>query len=208
MSGCSTLQQVALCTVELTDLRKVSFPPASSVMWPSPLANMLPTEDYNVPGSAGRAPPNRLLRVKCRPAGGFLGVYDNREETAERREWDKRCRKPCCWSVSPRKQGETPETPLPKDFPGKRQRDKAALCSCEAGEEGNQRGPTPHAATSHIERPDAEGDKQSLRVWHEEEECGGKDREIEHGSPGNALIEVIAHEPDRAIASKFAFTPY
>ncbi len=36
MSGYSTLQQVALCTVELTDLRKVSFPPASSVMWPSP----------------------------------------------------------------------------------------------------------------------------------------------------------------------------
>ncbi len=37
MSGCSTLQQVALYTVELTGLRKVSFPPASSVMWPSPL---------------------------------------------------------------------------------------------------------------------------------------------------------------------------
>ncbi len=36
MSGCSTLQQVALYTVELTGLRKVSFPPASSVMWPSP----------------------------------------------------------------------------------------------------------------------------------------------------------------------------
>ncbi len=36
MSGCSTLQQVTLCSVKLTDLRKMSFPPASNVMWPSP----------------------------------------------------------------------------------------------------------------------------------------------------------------------------
>ncbi len=36
MSGWSTLQQAALCTVELSCLRKVPFPPASCVMWPSP----------------------------------------------------------------------------------------------------------------------------------------------------------------------------
>jgi len=41
MSGWSTLQRAALCTVELTCLRKVPFPPASSVMWPSPSARIL-----------------------------------------------------------------------------------------------------------------------------------------------------------------------
>ena len=51
MSGCSTLQQVALYTVELTGLRKVSFPPASSVMWPSPGSG--PRDDPSVAGATG-----------------------------------------------------------------------------------------------------------------------------------------------------------
>jgi len=71
MSGWSTLQRAALCTVELSCLRKVPFPPASSVMWPSPRKPASKAPAGDVKADTHSPPPASLpsRRSRALPSG-------------------------------------------------------------------------------------------------------------------------------------------
>jgi len=75
MSGWSTLQRAALCTVELSCLRKVPFPSASSVMWPSPRGE-----------EAYRALNQRLWALESDGLAPHLLRQQTREQTAAVKE--------------------------------------------------------------------------------------------------------------------------